>query len=97
MERRSTLLYQDNVNAFDAHALDVLSLGELGELGEGIRSKLPGKNVNAWIRELLSDSAVPPASLWPHGARHFSEEPLGRRAGSLRTGVADRARLSPYA
>ena len=61
------LLRDDIVEAFDAHELDVLCLSELGELGQGIGSKLPGHDVDAWIRELLSDSAVPPVSVYSDG------------------------------
>ena len=60
-------LKQDIVEAFDRHDLDVLCLNELGCLGEGIGSKLPGHDVDARTRELLSDSAVPPVSVYSDG------------------------------
>ena len=44
---KERLLRQDIVEAFDVHELDVLCLSELGELRQGIGSKLPGHDVDA--------------------------------------------------
>ena len=54
----------DIVAAFQTHKLHMLCLSELGELGIGLSSKLPDKSVNAWLKELLSDSAVSPVSVY---------------------------------
>ena len=55
------------------HDLDVLCLSELGEQGQGLGSKLPNNDraippaVDAWLLELLSDSAAPPVSVYSDG------------------------------
>ena len=48
-------------------ALDVLCVGEPGELGERFGSELPERNVDAWILSLLCDSAVPPVRVYSDG------------------------------
>ena len=47
----------DIVAAFDRHSLNLLCLSEIGELGIGL-------NVLAWLKELLSDSAVSPVVVY---------------------------------
>ena len=48
-------------------------MSELGEQGRGLGSKLPNNDraippaVDAWILELLSDSAAPPVSVYSDG------------------------------
>ena len=51
-ERR---LASDLAKAFEVHALDILCLSELGEIQRGIGENIPGGDVYAWIRGLLSD------------------------------------------
>ena len=57
-------LAADIVKAANEHALDILCLSELGELGKGIGTKLPEGNVIAWIRRLLADSAASPVHIY---------------------------------
>ena len=59
------------------HALDILCLGELGELGVGIGKKLPERDVIAWIRNLLADSAVSPVVIYADG--HYATLVLSDR------------------
>ena len=71
--RKKQRLKQDIVDAFAVHDLDVLCLSELGEQGRGLGSKLPNNDraippaVDAWLLELLSDSAAPPVSVYSDG------------------------------
>ena len=60
-------LASDLAKAFQAHTLDILCLSELGEIGKGIGEKIAGGDVDAWIRGLLSDRAVPPVCLYING------------------------------
>ena len=57
-------LKNDIIKAFDMHVLDILCLCELGELGVGIAAGLPDRNVDAWMTELLRDSAIPPVHIF---------------------------------
>ena len=57
-------LKADIIKAFDTHVLDILCLCELGELGVGIAAGLPDHNVDAWMTELLKDSAIPPVNIF---------------------------------
>ena len=57
-------LKADIIKAFDTHVLDILCLCELGELGVGIAAGLPDRNVDAWMTELLRDSAIPPVNIF---------------------------------
>ena len=66
-ERRLAL---DLAKAFEVHALDILCLSELGEIRRGIGENIPGGDVDAWIRGLLSDRAVPPVRVYADG--HYS-------------------------
>ena len=72
-DRKEQRLKQDIVDAFAVHDLDVLCLSELGEQGQGLGSKLPNNDraippaVDAWLLELLSDSAAPPVSVYSDG------------------------------
>ena len=63
-ERR---LASDLAKAFEVHALDILCLSELGEIRRGIGENIPGGDVYAWIRGLLSDRAGPPVRVYVHG------------------------------
>ena len=47
-------LAADIVKAANEHALDILCLSELGELGKGIGTKLPEGNVIAWMHREAS-------------------------------------------
>ena len=60
------------------HALDILCLSELGELGVGIGKKLPEGDVIAWIHKLLADSAVSPVAIYADG--HYATLVLSDRA-----------------
>ena len=68
-------LAADIVKAANAHALDILCLSELGELGVGIGKKLPEGDAIAWIHKLLADRRVAsvPGREWCHNA---PEEPI---------------------
>ena len=57
-------LAADIVQAAKVHALDILCLSKLGQVGEGIGEKLPGADVDAWIRKLLADSGVSPVDIY---------------------------------
>jgi hypothetical protein len=59
-------LASDLVKAFVTHELDILCLSELGELGVGLEEKIP-EGVDAWIRKLLANSAVPPVDIYTNG------------------------------
>ena len=61
---KQSRLKADIVKAFDTHVLDILCLCELGELGVGIAAGLLDGNVNAWMTELLRDSAIPPVNIF---------------------------------
>jgi hypothetical protein len=61
---KQSRLRADIVKAFDTHGLDILCLCELGELGVGIAAGLVERNVNAWMTELLRDSAIPPVNIF---------------------------------
>jgi len=63
-------LQADILKAFDTHALDILCLSELGELGDGIRAELPEGDVTAWIAELLKGSGAPPVDVYSDS--HYS-------------------------
>ena len=70
-ERR---LASDLAKAFEVHALDILCLSELGE-------NIPGGDVDAWIRGLLSDRAGPPVRVY--AARHYSTIVMSDRVAVL--------------
>ena len=53
-------LRKDIVAAFHNHSLDMLCLGELGELGIGFHGSVPQGDVGRWILTILQDSEVPP-------------------------------------
>ena len=74
-------LAADIVKAAKAHALDILCLSELGELGVGIGEKLPERDVSAWIRKLLADSAVSPVAIYADG--HYATLVLSDRVQVL--------------
>ena len=61
---KQSLLKADILKAFDTHVLDILCLCELGELGVGIAEGLTCGNVETWMTELLSDSAIPPVYIF---------------------------------
>ena len=60
-------LASDLAKAFEVHALDILCLSELGEIQRGIGENIPGSDVCAWIRGLLSDRARPPVRVYGDG------------------------------
>ena len=70
-------LAADIVEAASVHALDILCLSELGEVGVGIGAKLPEGDVIAWIRNLLADSAVSPVAIYADG--HYATFVLSDR------------------
>ena len=70
-------LAADIVKAANVHALDILCLSELGEVGVGIGKKLPEGDVIAWIRKLLADSAVSPVAIYADG--HYATLVLSDR------------------
>ena len=74
-------LAADIVKAANEHALDILCLSELGELGEGIGTKLPEGDVIAWIRKLLADSAVSPVAIYAD--EHYATLVLSDRVDVL--------------
>ena len=74
-------LAADIVKAANEHALDILCLSELGELGKGIGTKLPEGNVIAWIRRLLADSAVSPVAIYAD--EHYATLVLSDRVDVL--------------
>ena len=57
-------LQADILKAFNTHALDILCLCELGELGVGIGASVPHGDVVAWIMKLFNDSAIPPVEIF---------------------------------
>ena len=74
-------LAADIVKAANEHALDILCLSELGELGKGIGTKLPEGDVIAWIRKLLADSAVSPVAIYAD--EHYATLVLSDRVDVL--------------
>ena len=77
MENQREKLAADIVKAVNMHALDILCLSELGEVGVGIGEKLPEGDVIAWIRNLLADSAVSPVAIYADG--HYATFVLSDR------------------
>ena len=77
MENHREKLSADIARATDMHALDMLCLSELGEGDVGIGKKLSEGGVNAWIRELLADSAVSPVAIYADG--HYATLVLSDR------------------
>ncbi len=65
--RKEAALVADIDKAVNMHAVDILCLCELGEVGVGIGSKLRGGDVSDWLRELLADSAAPPVAIYADG------------------------------
>ena len=74
-------LAADIVKAANEHALDILCLSELGELGVGIGEKLAEGDVIAWICKLLADSAVSPVAIYADG--HYATLVLSDRVQVL--------------
>ena len=66
-KQKETRLASDLVKAFDTHKLDILCLCELGELGVGLKGKIPDGDITAWIRFLLAGSAVPAVDIYNDG------------------------------
>jgi len=66
-KQKELKLSSDLVKAFVTHELDILCLCELGELGVDLVGKIPDGDVDAWIRELLANSAVPPVAIYTNG------------------------------
>ena len=77
MENQREKLAADIVEVANIHALDILCLSELGEVGVGIGEKLPEGDVIAWIRNLLADSAVSPVAIYADG--HYATLVLSDR------------------
>ena len=63
-ERR---LASDLARAFEAHALDILCISELGDIERGIGDHIREGDDYAWIQGLLADRAVPPVRVYSDG------------------------------